>query len=262
MGNSGWLVAKPANVVMDAPTQSKLKQAALAVVILSDLSSSTFIRTDSDRNKNWQEFQTLQQNSTSGSLGNFFECVHELAKIQLGLPIKESASWNQLADLSRAAFAAPLVDALVGLEADQRLACLTKLGLSADWAKLETKRLPAITLVSLEQLLFWSGDKAAADRLVQLAKENQRDGQVQLILCQYLRANKELEPAKKIAVGIAGLSQAGSPMQLTARWCLMRIQLESGEQAEAIKSAKFMLATQPAMSPTWVSRFKQIAEMK
>ncbi|MFO0942810.1 MAG: hypothetical protein U0930_18900 [Pirellulales bacterium] len=97
--------------------------------------------------------------------------------------------------------------------------------------------------------------------MAQLSKENQRDGQVQLIYCYHLRSIKETEAAKKIAVNIAGLSSAGSPMQLAAKWCLMRLQLESDEQAEAVKSAKFMLATQPAMNPIWVSRFKQIAEI-
>ncbi len=240
------------------------QKAAASVVILSDVSTFGFIREDkaqekNNREQNWSEFSRLANPSEESPLSAFFNCVKDIGTIQNAGQLTTAGNWKGLAESTRTILMIPLVDAINALEPDRRVAVWKSLQLSADWIKFDGAVSDPSTQAALQQIAIWLGDGAASERLKALAEKYPRDGTVKLMYCYHLASTGDPANAKKVAAQIAGLSASGSPTQLSAKWCLMRIQCETGEAAEAAKSAKLLLATSPSLDALWKSRFEKIA---
>lgn len=102
-------------------------------------------------------------------------------------------------------------------------------------------------------------NSSAGEQLKLRAEKERRDGQVQLMYAYWRADQRDWVTAKKIVTQLAGLSKAGSPLQLSAKWALMRFQIASGETNEAAKAAKLLIASQPTLDPLWLARFNAIA---
>jgi hypothetical protein len=237
------------------------KQMARAVAILSDLSTSDFCRSSSTRQQNWSEFEDRSAGLQPGLLGDFLECAADVGRIQLQLPINQaSPGWNKLADSSRAALVVALVDALDCLEPQAKIGYWTKLGLDKDWSKFDTKGYSPAVEVAAARVAIWSGDSTAGDQLKLRAEKERRDGQVQLMHAYWRADQRDWGAAKKIVTQLAGLSKAGSRLQLSAKWAMMRFQIASGETVEAVQAAKLLIASQPGLDSIWLARFNAIAK--
>lgn len=260
----------------DAPGNSKYEawtqKAAASIAILSDVSTIGFIREGedrerndparNDREKNWSEFSELANPQEESPLLAYFNCVRDIGTIQNVGQLTTAANWNGLAESTRMILMIPLVDAINALEPDQRVAVWKSLQLSANWIKFDGALPDPSTQAALQQIAIWMGDSAANERLKAIAEKHPRDGTVKLMYSYHLASSGEAANAKKIAAQLAGLSASGSPTQLSAKWCLMRIQRDNGEAAEAAKSAKLLLATSPTLDALWKSRFEKIADSK
>lgn len=252
------------------------RKAAASIAILSDISTIGFIRegddsskndsakndsAKNDREKNWNEFSKLSGPGEESPLLDFFDCVRDIGSIQNTGQLTTAANWNGLHESTRLILMIPLVDAINAIEKpDRRVAVWKSLQLSINWIKFEGALLDPSTQAALQQIAIWMGDGAASERLKAIAEKNPRDGLVKLMYCYHLASSGDPANAKKVAAQLAGLSPSGSPTQLSAKWCLMRLQRDSGEAAEAAKSAKLLLATSPTLDALWKSRFEKIAD--
>lgn len=248
------------------------QKAATSIAILSDVSTIGFIREGddaekndpgkNDRAKNWSEFSKLANPQMESPLSSFFNCVRGIGLIQNTGELSTVANWNGLSEATRSILMIPLVDAINSLEPDRRVTAWKSLQLSAEWIKFDGAIVEPSTQAALQQIAIWLGDVAASERLKAIAEKYPRDGTVKLFYCYHLTSTGDVANAKKVAAQLAGLSASGSPTQLSAKWCLMRIQRDNGEAAEAAKSAKLLLATSPTLDALWKSRFEKIADSK
>ncbi len=236
-----------------------IQKAAASIAILSDVSTIGFIREGNDREKNWSEFTRLANPSEESPLSAYFNCVRDIGTIQNVGQLTTAANWNGLTESTRLILMIPLVDAINALEPDRRVAVWKSLQLSANWIKFDGVLPDPSTQAAQLQIAIWMGDSAANEQLKAVAEKHPRDGTVKLMYCYHLASSGDPANAKKVAAQLAGLSASGSPTQLSAKWCLMRLQRDSGEAAEAAKSAKLLLATSPTLDALWKSRFEKIA---
>lgn len=243
------------------------QKAAASIAILSDVSTIGFIREASDleridREKNWSEFSKLANPQEESPLLAYFNCVRDIGTIQNTGQLTSAANWNGLTESTRLILMIPLVDAINTLEPDRRVAVWKSLQLSANWIKFDGAMPDPSTQAALQQIAIWLGDGEASQRLKAIADKYPRDGTVKLLYCYQLASLGDPANAKIVAAQLAGLSASGSPTQLSAKWCLMRLQRDSGEAAEAAKSAKLLIATSPTLDALWKSRFEKIADSK
>lgn len=248
---------------IDGPTKYPLaaiaQQAAFATVILADVISLDFPRSDSTRQRNWTDFDVRARGLNAGLISEYLECAADVARVQLQLPASQaSASWNQLNDSSRAAMVVALVDALDAVDSQPRKAYLSSFNLDKDWAGFDKAALSPTAAAAAERIAYWLSDASAGERLKKLAEKHRRDGSVQLIYAYWLAEREDWGSAKKIVTQLAGLSATASSLQLTARWALMRFQMASGESSSAAKAARLLLASQPNLDSSWVARLKAI----
>jgi hypothetical protein len=243
------------------PLAAVSKQAALAVVILADVNTSEFPRAGSSRQQNWTEYEENRRSLDPGLLSDFFHCTADIGRAQLELPSNQvSKGWNQLSDTTRASLTVALVDAMDSMEKAARIAFFSSLNLDKNWAGFDRNRLSPSTAAATLRVAHWLGDPTAGRQLKELSEKQRRDGNVQLMYAYWLAEQGDWVNAKHSVTQLAGLSAAGSPLQLSARWALMRFQVASGEQAQAGQAAQQLLASQPNLNPRWLERFKRIAK--
>jgi hypothetical protein len=254
------LVALWLNPTAKTSTSALSHQVALSTVIFSDQTYQLFLGKGSDRQQNWREFQTGLQDLPDTQLTTLLACAAAVARIQLQLPIdNQTQSWNKLSPVQRGFLSPALVDALDSLAPPQRQTYWQWLQLESDWADEIDPSQPLLWKSALYRIAISAGDTTAFEKLSELAKQNPREGVVQLMWAYALAQRGDLTAAKKQVTQLAGLSAVGSPLQLAARWALMRFQQESGQAEAAAQAAKLLLAAQPELPPLWQSRFKEIA---
>jgi hypothetical protein len=187
------------------------------------------------------------------------------------VPVDQSTSIDQTSPYARRAVAVALVEALDACEESRRKEIWRKLDLQSDWSKGvwsqaadTTGRSPPlspISQISLARLDSMLGQASSLEKIQQLAQKHSRNGAVQLSgayhWCQLGESDRAIQAAKRIVA----FSEPGSPLQLSARWCLLRCQLRAGLVDQARKAARLTLVTYAEMEPIWRLRFENLSSL-
>jgi hypothetical protein len=237
---------------------------------IADWSESPVIE---QRIQNFQEW-LLQGESLSFQIRSLVAVAELIDRLRVGKTISNN-QWDAFLELpvnARPLAATALVESMDAAEDSRRIQLLQTFQLPSDWMDAERQKeldigilamkdspLQPLAEISLLRLTSDLEDPAIGRAWEQTVKKNVRNGPVQLMVAYHYLHNGQIEKAIEIAKRIITLSSSGSPLQLSARWCLMRGQLRLGSVEDARRMARITLATHVELSPRWNHRFQQIA---
>jgi len=185
-------------------------------------------------------------------------------------PSLSQSDFNQLPLEVRVALCPALVAILDAYSNSERQDIWSRLGLHADWVgEILDSPNPAMGKLldsnpthraALGRIAWLLGDQSHMGELRQLTRRFPKNGTVQLMLAYFHLHQAEIQESTELATRVAAFSQPGSPLHLSARWCLLRAQVQAGQKAEASKAARLLLATQADLDSLWTIRFQQVAQ--
>jgi len=171
---------------------------------------------------------------------------------------------NRLSPPIRAALAPCLAELLdhAGPQANgdsaRRSQTLAAIGIMDGWLEFDHAAYSPLAQAAMARIEGWLGSAEAAGRIESLANEHPKQGAVQLIWSRSLAEQGQVQQAASAAKRVAAFAPTGSAMQLAARWQLIQLQVQSGQQTQAQQAARLLNATQPNLSEFWSQRLEAL----
>lgn len=244
--------------------------AAIALVdggAIANWSSKEIIDKRMQLFQNWLQQPYTRQLSTSSTVATAL--VLDEFRIGHSLAGAEPADFNQLSLAIRPVIASALLGVLDAAGSTRRSEIWNAMGLNAQWvsdvfenASPEVQTFldsVPVARVALARIAILLGDAKQAEILHQQAERHSRNATIQIVLAYHLLQQQSADKALQIATRIAALTPPGTPLNWSARWCMLRCQMHAGQSKQSMAAAQLLLATQPGMDMLWSNRFEAIA---